>query len=56
MACLMMMLLNGCAVTGHGSYCDIANPIYISDDDHLTNDTARAILSNNETWRKLCRD
>ncbi len=35
-------------------FCDIASPIYISDKDVFTPETAREILKHNITGYKLC--
>ncbi|THB27307.1 hypothetical protein E6R27_08675 [Providencia sp. MGF014] len=35
-------------------YCDIASPIYISENDDFTPETARSILHHNLTGYKLC--
>lgn len=54
----MVTLLAGCAMFGQGTkhaYCDIANPIYISKKDELTDGTARQILEHNETWKRICK-
>jgi len=34
--------------------CEYLSPIYVSQDDVLTAETARQILRNNEVWRELC--
>lgn len=50
------MLLTGCATNGPvTSYCTIAQPIYVSEGDTFTPETARDILRHNETWSKLCQ-
>ena len=50
-----LCLLISCTPIGVGnSYCKIANPIWISSDDVFTDETARQILLNNETYKALC--
>ena len=59
-ACLLCVgiLLFGCSSVGvvH-DYCFIAKPIYLLDREVglISNETAKEILVNNETWSKLCR-
>lgn len=36
------------------SYCAVAVPLYVSRDDVLTDETARQIVTHNETWKALC--
>lgn len=51
------MLLAGCATSGAVTsigYCEIAQPIYISQVDLFTEGTARQLLSHNETWEAIC--
>lgn len=45
----------GCATTG--SYCQIARPIYLDEQSLscMTADTARQILTINQTWQALCQ-
>lgn len=56
-ACL---LLTACAGTGRvtevvDAGCYWTAPIYVSQADDLTDDTARQILAHNETWARRCR-
>lgn len=56
-ACL---LLTACAATGPeieviDAGCYWTAPIYVSQADDLTDDTARQILAHNETWARRCR-
>ena len=53
---LVVTLLTGCASSGPvtESYCNTAGPIYVGQDDQLTDETARQILSHNETWASIC--
>jgi hypothetical protein len=53
---LMTMLLISCSQNGEGrnEFCLIAKPIYVSNHDILTQDTARAIYTHNETGAALC--
>jgi hypothetical protein len=50
------MFTAACSPTGRAinDYCLVAEPIYISKKDGLTNETARQVLQNNETGLKLC--
>jgi hypothetical protein len=52
------MLLSGCASTGPAisGFCEVAQPIWISKADALTDGTARQILAHNETWATICKD
>lgn len=55
--CVVVMLhgcssLNG-AVT---SYCQVSQPIYVSQGDALTTGTAKQILAHNETWAGICEE
>lgn len=53
--CLPALLLAGCATTGAGiNGCDWAKPIYVSQDDVLTDGTARQILTHDETGKAIC--
>jgi hypothetical protein len=55
-ACLMALLLTGCATSGAGiNYCDLAGPVFISKQDQLTDETARQLLQHNETWKRNCK-
>lgn len=52
---MTVMLCAGCATNGvENSYCSIAKPIYITQGDELTDDTAREILDHDEVGAKLC--
>jgi hypothetical protein len=52
----MVLLLTGCASSGAATnYCDLVRPVYISQQDSLTDGTARQILTHNETWARVCR-
>lgn len=51
----MALLLTSCAATGSGDFCAVSRPIYISADDHLTDSTARQVLTHNRTYVSLCR-
>jgi hypothetical protein len=50
----LLTLPASCGGAGSGDYCLAARPIYISRDDVLTVETARAILAANETGARLC--
>ncbi len=50
-----MLSVSACANAGSGTnYCAIAEPIYISKQDVLTDTTAREILVHNEVGASLC--
>lgn len=53
---LTLILASGCATSGRGSYCLIAQPIRVAEQDLpcMTDETARAILRHNEIWEALC--
>jgi len=57
LAVLTLTFMSGC-VAGpdltESDYCILATPIWLSSEDILTPQTARAILSHNETWEALC--
>lgn len=55
-ACLLMTLAAGCADgrKTEGSFCRIANPIYVSSRDVLTDGTVIIVLKHNETGERLC--
>ena len=51
----MTLLLASCVTVGGGkTYCSWVKPILISDNDKLSNGTARRILAHNETWDQFC--
>jgi len=50
----LTLLGTGCATAGPGDYCRIASPIYLDRADQFTDRTARALLTHNETYAKLC--
>ena len=54
--CLMVLLASGCATSGAGIKpgCEWARPIYVSNQDELTDGTARQILEHNEAWERVC--
>lgn len=53
--CLPILLLAGCATTGAGiNGCDWAKPIYVSNDDVLTDGTAKQVLTHDETGKAIC--
>ena len=49
------MLLASCLTSGNAvnNSCSLIEPILISEEDRLTNATARQILIHNETWEQL---
>ena len=51
------MLLTSCLTSGNAvnNSCSLIEPILISDEDRLTNSTARQILIHNEAWEQLCQ-
>lgn len=51
-----MLLASACSTSGpvtEGA-CAWVKPIYVSRDDVLTDETARQILTHNETWQVNC--
>lgn len=52
---LTTLLLSGCATVGPATdQCDWAKPIYVSQDDVLTDGTAKQILTHDETGKAIC--
>jgi hypothetical protein len=53
----LVMLLASCLTSGNAvnNSCSLIEPILISEEDRLTNATARQILIHNETWEQLCQ-
>lgn len=50
------LILAGCASQGNGTdFCAVDNPIYVSRNDVLTEQTAAEILDHNDTWEKQCK-
>jgi len=51
------MLLTSCLGSGHevNNSCPLIEPILVSEDDVLTDGTARQILIHNEMWERLCQ-
>jgi len=43
------------AVDPEAATCAALRPIYVSKNDVLTDETAKAILVNDETWARLCK-
>ena len=55
--CLTLMSLSACSTSGAGiDICSIMEPILISKDDILTDETARQILVHNEFYSRVCQD
>ena len=54
--CLLLTCISGCATNSRviDTSCAWTRPIMVSRQDVLTDDTARQILSYNETWERLC--
>ena len=52
---LTTLLLSGCATTGAVTNgCEWAKPIYVSQEDVLTDGTAKQILTHDETGKQVC--
>lgn len=51
---MMATLLSGCGVIGVDSYCNVAQPIYMSCKDRIVDSSARQILDHNEIGKELC--
>ncbi len=51
------MLLTSCLGSGQevSNSCPLIEPILVSEDDVLTDGTARQILIHNEMWERLCQ-
>lgn len=49
-----LTLLVGCTKIGPVNDCVAWRPILVHGDDHITVETARAILAHNLTGRRLC--
>lgn len=63
--CLQAMLIASCATTGPGTQsaiqisdtgCKWTKPIYVSQGDKLTDETARQILAHNKAWQSACAE
>ena len=55
MLALMTTLLAACATVGPATDgCEWVVPILVSQQDDLTDGTARQILAHNETWSHIC--
>ena len=52
---MIIILTSGCVISGQGSYCSIAKPIYVSPDDILTPQTKRAIVNHSDKWLCVCK-
>lgn len=51
-----MMFASGCTTVGPAdTYCLIAKPIWVSENDVITVPTARQIYEHNETGAALCQ-
>lgn len=56
--CLGLLITGGCATTlPVHDYCQIAKPIYLQKGEaaKLSDVTAKAILTHDETWAKICK-
>lgn len=54
-AFLVLALISACSTIGAGiNHCSIFEPILISQDDVLTEETAEQILEHNLIWQNLC--
>jgi hypothetical protein len=52
---LLVLLLSSCSTSGAGTdLCVIIEPILISQEDVLTEGTARQILLHNEFYERVC--
>jgi len=55
---LLLLSLTGCATSGQSQtsapFCSVAKPIYLSHNDSLSYETARAIVAHNEKGSDLC--
>jgi hypothetical protein len=50
-----LLLLTGCATGGPATeFCVVSRPILVSRADVLTDETARQLLSHNETGARVC--
>lgn len=52
-----LSLMTACASGPETSqtFCSAGRPIYLSKDDKLTKETARAIVGHNEVGKRLCQ-
>lgn len=56
LVCLMLMFVSACkSGPAIDMSCAWVRPIMISRQDVLTDETARQILTLNETWQSLCQ-
>jgi len=55
MLCLLPIFVSGCLQNGGvRDFCLVAEPITVSDDDHITDETAKLILKHDEKGAELC--
>ncbi|EEP0032563.1 TPA: hypothetical protein M4731_003467 [Salmonella enterica] len=51
-------MISGCVIKTQTSgvlFCDVANPIYVSNEDLMTEETERQILTHNMVGERLCQ-
>lgn len=52
------LLLAGCAASGSGQYCELAQPIWWANQAELDTTPAgivRQVVGHNEVWNRVCR-
>lgn len=52
--CLMASLCACSGTSGNADPCRLFSPVYVADQDSLTDTTARAVLTNNRAGQKHC--
>lgn len=49
-----LVVLTSCATNGPAEFCLIYEPVFMAAEDHLTPETERQIIENNEVWEAIC--
>ncbi len=55
---IVSCMVSGCVIKTQTSgvlFCDAANPIYVSNEDLMTEETERQILTHNMVGERLCQ-
>jgi hypothetical protein len=54
LALATLLLASACSAGSATDFCVLAQPIFISRADQLTDETVRQLLAHNETWEAIC--
>ncbi|CAM9359644.1 Lipoprotein [Cronobacter sakazakii] len=55
---IAICMTNGCVIKPQPVgvlFCDVANPVYVSHNDFMTEETEREILTHNMLGERLCK-